>query len=301
MNTRSRSRLHAGTALACLVLTAALLTACGAGAASSRPGATTAPGAAASQPAPTVAATTTPTRVTATPATASVPSLRSAAQVRCTENSDSADCVAPGTYRLDESIPPGTVTLDVPGGWFEWDPGGGTEGLLVNGGRDAPDGSGWGILLSPLAGLSVDPCDPSKGETSASRLGTPEKVAAIMAGWPGFHPTAAPQTARVGGIDGRMVELTYTGQPGTCAGARLWTTTDGSGVDGYPMIGGSATRPTQFYVLDTGGGQLLVIRTSSYPQQSPFEEEQGVSGQRTRHALDQVALRGILDSIRFTP
>ena len=62
----------------------------------------------------------------------------------------------------------------------------------------------------------------------------------------------------------------------------------------------TTTRPTQFRILEVGD-QLLIIRTTDYPQQAPFEEEQGVTSDPTRHVDDQRALHAILDSIRFAP
>jgi hypothetical protein len=55
------------------------------------------------------------------------------------------------------------------------------------------------------------------------------------------------------------------------------------------------------WLLDTGGGRLLIIRTTDYAGPSPYEESQGVAADRTRHALDQVQLRAIVDSIRLAP
>jgi hypothetical protein len=286
-------------ALAGLLVTGALLGAC-VNATSQAPAASTSSVASAAPPV-VASATTTPTRVTASAVTASAPMLRTAAGAPCEAGGSETDCVQPGRYALDPTIPPGTVTLNVPAGWFEWDPGGGTEGLLVSGGADAPDGSGWGILLSPVGTVAVDPCDATRGTTDVGRLGTAADVATRMAQWRGFRATAPLQTVGVGGAPGTLVELTYAGAAGSCPGARLWTTPAGMAIDAYPMIGGSATRPTKYAVVDTGGGQVLIIRTTDDPAPSPFEEEQGVKRDPARHAQDQVALRSIVDSLRLAP
>ena len=46
-------------------------------------------------------------------------------------------------------------------------------------------------------------------------------------------------------------------------------------------------------------GQLVGIRTTDYPDISPFEAEQGVKADPKRHVADQVALRAMVDSIEI--
>jgi len=53
-------------------------------------------------------------------------------------------------------------------------------------------------------------------------------------------------------------------------------------------------------ILDVNG-TLLGIRTTDYPEASPFESEQGVRPDPTRHVADQVQLRAMVNSIRITP
>ncbi len=46
-------------------------------------------------------------------------------------------------------------------------------------------------------------------------------------------------------------------------------------------------------------GTPVVIRTTDYPETSPFETQQGVAQDATRHKADQVELHRMLDSIEF--
>jgi hypothetical protein len=62
----------------------------------------------------------------------------------------------------------------------------------------------------------------------------------------------------------------------------------------------SPSRPAQFRIIDVGG-QILAIRTTDYPEPSPYELSQGVAADPTRHAADQVALEKIVESIRIAP
>ena len=165
-----RRRTHFRSRLAVTGLVASLvLAACSTSNSTPKP-TTTAPPAQPSTIASTIAPSAAPTRVTGSAVTAR--SLRGAETVPCHQGSSDAQCVKAGTYALDASIPPGTVTLDVPAGWFEWDPGGGTEGLLVDSGRDAPDGSGWGVLLSAVGTIPRDPCGELRGSIPADQTTT---------------------------------------------------------------------------------------------------------------------------------
>ena len=207
------------------------------------------------------------------------------------------ECTAPGTYRLDADVVPVAAAIDIPRGWFEWDVGAGTTGVLVDSGLDAPDGSGWGILFSSLGRISVDPCDPAAGFVPA--VHTAADLVQAMQRWPGFQ-VGIPQPISIGGYDGRLVEVTSSKNNITCPSAVVWETPSFFPIDGYPMVSQSATRPTQFRILEIGN-ELLIIRTTDFPGQSPFEESQGVAANPTRHAADQLTLRAILDSLRFAP
>jgi hypothetical protein len=71
------------------------------------------------------------------------------------------------------------------------------------------------------------------------------------------------------------------------------------GVDAYPMVSSEVLgRPGQFRIIEVAG-KLIVIRTTDFPENSPYELSQGIAADPTRHAADQVELHAILDSIRL--
>jgi hypothetical protein len=228
---------------------------------------------------------------------ASLAKLRNAPRGACVEGGTGTDCIAPGTYALDASIAPVTLTIDVPRGWFEWDPGGGTEGLLVHGGGDAPSGSGWGLLFSPVGKIFPDPCHQASG--AARSVATVDEAVARMTTWPGFS-VGKPKAITLDGRSGKSVEVTSTLRASACPLAALWTTPSGMPVDAYPLVSDAGTHPTQYWVVDIDG-KLLIIRVTDDGQPSPFEVSQGVKADPKRHADDQIALRAILQSIRLKP
>jgi hypothetical protein len=223
-------------------------------------------------------------------------SLRVAPGAPCHPGGTGTNCIAPGRYVLDAGLIPGTITLDVQPGWFEWDPGGGSEGLLVDRGSDAPDGSGWGLLFTPIGNVSVDPCDAQKGLLRSTA--TVDDVVAAIGSWPGFTTTTRPESISIDGFSGKLIELTSAKDPSRCAGS-IWTTPSGTPIDAYPMVA-TPSRPAQFRILDVNG-KLLGIRTTDYPDVSPFESEQGVRPDPKRHVDDQEQLRAMVSSIQITP
>ena len=257
----------------------------------------------ASATAPAASAATAAPIASALPATQAPSTESSAALLRgapggaCLEGGTGTTCIAPGTYALDASIAPVTITIDVPRGWFEWDPGGGTEGLLVDGGDDAPGGSGWGVLFSPFGKIFPDPCH--QASNAARSVSTVDEVVAGMTTWPGFT-VGKPKAITVDGRSGKSVEVTSTLRPSACPLAALWTTPSGMPVDAYPLVSNAGSRPTHYWVVDIDG-KLLIIRVTDDGQPSPFEVSQGVKADPKRHAEDQIALRAILQSIRLKP
>jgi len=232
----------------------------------------------------------------ATPAaSASILSLRVAPSAPCQPGGTGDSCIAPGRYELDESLVPGTATIDVPTGWFEWEPGGGSEGLLADGGADAPSGSGWGLLIMGIGRVNLDPCDSTKGSLRGSP--TVDDVLHTMASWPGFKATA-PTSVTVGGVPGELIQLTYTGNLSSCIAPTIWTTSSATPIDGYPMVA-TPSRPAKFLIMNVKG-TLLAIRMTDYLEPSPFEIEQGVAQNPTRHQADQPKLQAMLESIQFT-
>ena len=231
-----------------------------------------------------------------------IATLISAPQASC-GNEGPAECAPPGTYKLSSAPAwPTTVSLDVPEGWWAWFPGNTIqdfEGLLVDDGPTGTTGSGGGIMFLTVGEVSRDPCDPNAEMFAPGDVDTPAELAAAMATWPGFEATT-PEPTSIDGVDGLLVELTSTRTFAKCpASSFLWTTVAGSIVDTYPMVDqGGLHRPGQFRIIEVDG-QLIVIRTTDFPETSPWEESNGVAPDPTRHAGDQVELHTILDSIQL--
>ena len=256
-------------------------------------------GVAATQAPPTPPAS--PSAIPSFPSTAT--SLRAAPIGPCVIVRAGFDCTAPGTYRLDPDVSAVPAAIDVPRGWFEWDVGSGTAGVLVDSGSDAPNGSGWGILFSSFGRIRADPCDPAAGfvqpPVGHAAVDTAAEVVQAMQRWPGFQ-VSTPQPITIGGYHGLLVEVTSSKTDIACPTAAVWEAASGIAVDGYPMAAQPTLRPAQFRILEIAG-RLLIIRTTDFPQESPLEDSQGVAANPTRHAADQPALQAILDSLRFAP
>src|SRR4029450_5702589 len=142
----------------------------------------------------------------AAPSAAAVPSLQGAAAAPCRAGAASADCIAPGRYALGNGLLGPPVTVVVPTGWFEWDMGPGTQGLLV----DRPDAaSGWGVIFSSVGAVSRDPCDLSKGTVPPDQTKTVDGLIGAMAHWPGFH-VGPSKPVVIGGVQGEQVQVTAT-------------------------------------------------------------------------------------------
>jgi len=250
-------------------------------------------------PTPTAAPTAAPT-ATPTPMAAGSLPLSSAPTVACYPEATSNDCVAPGTYTLTGTVWPAEVSLDVPAGWFAWFPGAGYEGVLVDSGPDAPDGSGWGLVLSAVGTVSRDPCNVDAGTYDPEEVDTAAELAAAIAAWPGFESTE-PADVTVDGTSGLLVEVTSTRTETECPSQTIWLTPGFAPVDAYPMVGDpNARRSATFRILEIGD-RLLAIRTTDFGEPSPFEVSQGVAPDPARHAADQVELQAIVDSIRLEP
>ena len=217
----------------------------------------------------------------------------------CGRGGPPISCIIPGTYTVASDVVRAKVSLDVPDSWFEWDPGPGLEGLLVERGVDAAQGSGWGLVFAAVGVVSRDPCDSSRGTFPIAQTSSVNGLIAAIGSGPGFE-AGQPRPITIGGAQGQVVALTSSETVTVCPLAVLWKTPQGTALDGYPMIARKAGPYTgQFYVLDVGG-ELLVIRTSDFPQVSPFEVEQGLPPEPERHRSDQQSLHAILDSIRIT-
>jgi hypothetical protein len=217
----------------------------------------------------------------------------------CAEGGEGNDCIAAGTYALNSTTIPGKVVVTVPVGWFSYEPGAGAMGLLVDSGPDAPSGSGWGPMIAGVSEVRRDPCDPGAGVFAAGEIDTPEEVAAAMATWPGFTVTE-PAAITLAGAPGVQVDVSATGDLGSCVTPATWSTDIGMWIDAYPMADAdTATRqPATFRILDVGD-ELLVVRTQATIATSPHEASQGVAPDPDRHAAHKVQQDAILDSIQL--
>jgi hypothetical protein len=237
---------------------------------------------------------------TVAPSASSGPtSLLSGSLATCGRHSALVECLTPGTYSLDADVTTASVRLDVPSGWSPWNSGKGTEGLLAGPTTEAPNGSGWGLLFASVDRFYVDPCDATRGTVPPTGAATIDQVATLMSSWPGLKSTAA-TTITVDGHPARLIELTPTKTFASCPSAALWITKDGTKVDAYPMIAAPSGRKAQFRIVDVGNGGVLILRTTDYPQSSPFEESEGLKPDPKRHTADQIELRAIVDSIRIS-
>jgi hypothetical protein len=234
------------------------------------------------------------------PLDAAVPpgTLLNDAQYRsCGRGGPPISCINPGRYTLGNGLLGTTVTIDVPTGWFEWDMGTGTQGVLLDR-PDVKDGTGWGVLFSAVGLVSRNPCDAKKGTFPVGSTSSVDGLVAAMTSWPDFE-VSAPRPITLGGASGKQIAITYVKTSADCPVAVIWKTPQGTAIDGYPMV---AERPkgytAQFRILDVGG-EILAVRTSDFPQTSPFEVSQGLPPDPGRHRADQQTLHEILDSIRF--
>ena len=115
--------------------------------------------------------------------------------------------------------------------------------------------------------------------------------------WPGFQ-VGSQQPISIGGYGGLFVEVTSTQTGHTLPDVRGAGDVRRQRDRRLSDVRPADDRPGQFRILEIAG-KLLIIRTTDFPQESPFEVSQGVAPDPTRHAADQVALHAILDSLRF--
>ena len=243
---------------------------------------------------------TQPRDVTASPPileTAGRRLLQMAPQVPCSDQPARETCIQPGTYALGEAVP--GATIDVPAGWWEWDPGTGSVGLLVER-PDVPGGSGWGLVFIQVGDVARDPCDASAGTHPAAEVDTPTELATVMAAWPGFEATS-PETIALDGVEGVRTQLTSTA---TCSAPSAL---------GHPrrhpdrrLPGG---RRCRHHRQRARYGRLLDRRRrrpagghpgdGAAPGRHRSNAEQGIADDPTRHEADLVTQQAIIDSIRF--
>jgi hypothetical protein len=226
-------------------------------------------------------------------------SLSHAPKGPCATDDTTDGCLVPGSYRIGSDVlSVETGQIDVPAGWFEWDMGLGTKGVLVYR-PDAKDGSGWGVVFSSVGTISSDPCDATKGLVQSNPAVSVTKLITTMQAWPGFE-VSTPQPITMGGVSGQEVAVTSTRTTVECPDAVLWRTPQDTPFDAYPMVSDAPGEYTARFLLLDVAGTVLAIRTTDFPQTSPAELSQGVAPDPARHAADQQALHAILDSLRIS-
>ena len=252
----------------------------------------------AATPSPTVSPTPSTSAIATVPPVPPGTSLNDGQYRSCGRGGPPTACLTAGTYVLGNGLLGTTATVVAPSGWFEWDMGSGTQGLLVDGSRDGVQASGWGVIFISVGAVSRDPCDLSRGTVPADQTKTVDELIGTMARWPGFH-VGRSEAVMIGGFQGKQVQVTATPTVASCPDATIWTTPQGTPVDGYPMVAERPDAyPAQFIVVDVHG-ELLVLRTTDFPGRSPLEVSEGRQPDPVRHAADQHTLHAILDSIRF--
>ena len=188
-------------------------------------------------------------------------------------------------------IKPGTYTLSSPADWPSHDQLRRARGLV---GLVAPASSFDGVLVDARAssargrlGLGRHVHDGRRRLPRPVRSDGPDvRVTAMstrprssLPRWrrgPGSM-RRPPCRSRSMAPTGVLVELTSTKTPQAVPGREASSGRPGGGtlVDPYPTVGADGQRrPGQFRILDVGG-KLLVIRTTDFPDPSPFEVDQG--------------------------
>jgi hypothetical protein len=214
------------------------------------------------------------------------------------EETNNPDCLVAGSYRLSSPTSwPADIRLTVPSGWFVYRMSLDYEGVLVDS-PGAMSGSGWGLVMMPLGGVALDPCQPAGDSFPATDVDTPTEVAAAMATWSGFE-VSAPLPVTVDGREGVRVDVTTELDDGECPSSRFFSSRTTSVMDAYPSIASNGwAQPATFRIVDVDG-QLLVIWTSEFDAPSPFERGQGIGDEPDRHAGDRAELQTIIDSIQI--
>jgi hypothetical protein len=248
--------------------------------------------AAAPTPAPSASPTQSPS-----PASEAIPLSQARSREDCGDGLGSV-CIAPGTYRLTSDTWPARISFEVPMGWWHYIESFESEGILVESGPTAPDGSGWGPMFFLVGEVSKDPCDPSAGRYAAEQAATVDGLVALMRSWPGFEVSEA-QPIEIDGRAGQRVEVTSTRTGAGCDSASMWQTRGGIVADAYPMAGVAGHQATGTFRIFDVDGTPVVLRTLEFADPSPHELGQGVAPDPTRHAADLVELHEMIDSIQI--
>jgi hypothetical protein len=127
---------------------------------------------------------------------------------------------------------------------------------------------------------------PDEGHVPADSTGSVDGLLAAMQSWPGFE-VGAPRSVTVGGVPGKQVAVTFTETTATYPDPVVWQTPQGTGFNGYPMVGAHPKGFTATFQLVDVGGKLLAIRTTDFPQMTATELNQGLASNPKRHSADQ--------------
>jgi len=215
----------------------------------------------------------------------------------CPGITDEPMCLEPGIYQVGGiDVWPAIITIDVPENWWYYANGTGSTGVLVQT-NDVTNGSGWGVLFNTVSSLANDPCDPTAGRFETHDH-TPGELYEVMAAWPDFQASGA-RPITINGYKGVSFALTGGVTEAHCANTNMWTTANGASLDAYPFVSDEG-RPYQvgFRIFDIDGEPLIVM-AMDFPQSSPWETGMGHPFDANAHAVHQVEMDAILDSIEL--
>jgi hypothetical protein len=247
---------------------------------------------------PVVSPTPQPSQSPGPTASGEDPTLQNAPAASCPGITDRLLCLEPGTYQLGSTaLWPAVVTFDVPENWWYYEGSTALVGVLVQT-EDAVDGSGWGVTFSTVGTVSRDPCRRSAGKIAPDEVDTASELAAAMTAWPGFEATLS-RPVYGQAYPGVAITLLSGPRAEDCPDNLMFTTAASGPVDAYPLVNQQG-RPheTEFRIFEIEG-ELLVVAAMNFPETSPFEEDNGVPFDPTRHVEHQVEMDAILDSIEL--
>lgn len=247
---------------------------------------------------PVVSPTPQPSQSPGPTASRDDPMLQNAPAAPCPGITDLLYCLEPGTYQLGSTaLWPAVVTFDVPENWWYYEGSTALVGVLVQT-EDAVNGSGWGVTFSTVGTVSKDPCRRSAGKFAPDEVDTASELAAAMTAWPGFEATE-PAPISDEAYPGMAITLLSGPRAADCPDNLMFTTAASGPVDAYPLVNQQG-RPheTVFRIFEIEG-ELLVVAAMNFPETSPFEEDNGVPFDPTRHVEHQVEMDAILDSIEL--
>ena len=119
---------------------------------------------------------------------------------------------------------PGTISFDVPRAGFRTSTGSrGAEGVIVESGQAAIDGSGWGPIVHDGERGLEGSVRPERRPVPANETATVDGLIAAMRSWPDFEVSAS-QPVAVDGHAGQLVTISSTRTAADCATQSIWAT-----------------------------------------------------------------------------